>query len=61
MFKDKNSDSVCESGDESELTNIIKKAFVYKASNNPYNFDYSPPNIYGQIGVRQIVDTILSK
>ena len=61
MFKDNNGDSVCESGDESNLENIIKNVFIDKPSNNPYNFDYNPPNVYGQIGVPEVVDRILGK
>ena len=61
MFKDKNGDSVCESGDEAELANIIKNVFIDKASNNSYNFDYNPPYVYGQIGVPEVVDRILGR
>ena len=61
MFKNKNGDSVCESGDESELGNIIKNVFVDKASNKSYNFDYNPPNVHGQIGVPEVVEQVIRR
>ena len=61
MSKDENGDSVCESGDVSELANIIQNVFIDKPSNQSYNFDYNPPYVYGQIGVPEVVDRILGK
>ena len=51
--------SVCETGDETFLKNIIKSSFIDKASNGSYNFDRNPPIIDGQVGVPQIVDKLL--
>ena len=51
--------SVCETGDETFLKNIIKTSFIDHASNGSYNFDRNPPVIDGQVGVPQTVDRLL--
>ena len=59
-IKDRNNDSVCDSGDEEMLTNIVKNAFIDEPSSiSSYNFDRDPPILYGQTGVPQLVDKIL--
>ena len=60
-IKDKNDKSVCEVGDPSMLTNIVKDVFVDSPSNCKYNFNHNPPILNGQNGVPQIVDELLGK
>ena len=61
-IKDKNDKSVCEEGDQSMLTNIVKDVFVNSPSNcNKYNFNHNPPILDGQNGVPLIVDELLGK
>ena len=59
--KDKNGISVCKSGDENLLTNIVKDAFIDESESlkQTYNFDHNPPILDGQTGVPQLVDKIL--
>ena len=59
--KDENSTSVCKSGNEDILTNIVRNAFIDnpKSINSGYNFDHDPPILDGQTGVPHLVDKIL--
>ena len=60
-IKDKKFKSVCESGDELILSDIVKDVFIDNPSTFKYNFDHNPPNVDGQYGVPTIVDTLLGK
>ena len=62
-IKDKNGISVCKSGDENLITNVVKDAYIDKplSSKETYNFDHNPPDLDGQTGVPQLVDKILGK
>ena len=60
-IKDNNAKSVCESGDEVALTDIIKDVFIDDHSKLEYHFGHDPLNLDGQTGVPQIVDEILGK
>ena len=60
-IKDKNDKSVCEAGDQSMLTNIVKDVFLDSPSNCKYNFNLNPPILDGQNGVPLIVDELLGK
>ena len=53
--------SVCKSGNEDILTNIVKNAFIdeSKSIKDGYNFDHDPPILDGQTGVPHLVDKIL--
>ena len=59
--KDKNGISVCKSGDENLITNIVKDVYIDKPDSlkQIYNFDHNPPVLDGQTGVPQLVDKIL--
>ena len=56
-----NDKSVCETGDQSMLTNIVKDVFLDSPSNCKYNFNLNPPILDGQNGVPLIVDELLGK
>ena len=59
-IKDKNNVSVCDTGDEEMLTNMVKNAFIDETSPKAsYNFDHDPPTLNGQTGVPHLVDKIL--
>ena len=60
-IKDKNEISICKSGDEILITNIVKNAYIDKPESlkQTYNFDHNPPVLDGQTGVPQLVDKIL--
>ena len=60
-IKDENDKSVCEAGDQSMLTNIVKDVFLDSPSNCKYNFNLNPPILDGQNGVPLIVDELLGK
>ena len=59
-IKDKSNESVCDTGDEEMLTNMVKNAFIDEpSSKESYNFDNDPPILNGQTGVPLLVDKIL--
>ena len=60
-IKDENDKSVCEAGDQSMLTNIVKDVFLDSPSNCKYDFNLNPPILDGQNGVPLIVDELLGK
>ena len=60
-IKDENDKSVCEAGDQSMLTNIVKDVFLDSPSSCKYNFNHKPPILDGQNGVPLIVDELLGK
>ena len=60
-IKYENDKSVCEPGDQSMLTNIVKDVFLDSPSNCKYKFNHNPPILDGQNGVPLIVDELLGK
>ena len=60
-IKDKSERSVCDSGDESTLSNMVKDVFLDYPSTCKYQFEINPPDLDGQTGVPKIVDEILGR
>ena len=61
LIQDINNQSVCESGDINDLSNIVKAVYLEPPSTQPYHFTNNPPILNGQIGVPPVVDRILGR
>ena len=60
-FEGRNGKSVCEEPDDEKLSKIISKVYLDRPTGYPYNFQKTPPELRGQIGVPSIVDKLLGQ